>query len=319
MKADMLQGGQTPNCPVICNGKQLLITKNAEDALRRFRPRIRADNRQYLWLDAICIDQTSTADKNRQVRLMVDIYRSALRVVVWLGQLPDTIVGPWFVYEQRSVCKAFARIAKDDATQWERPDSDIMNALILLTSFPYWSRIWTVQEMMANASCKLYCGGLPSIPVQKLEHAPPDYKRQVASHLHCPSEPRQKVSSLIETLVRNSASNPHDYIYGLRSVHPDLLAKIPIDYNRNVIDVYAEAARNMILAVGLEILFLTRHENKQHGCPSWLSDWSSRSPNLGTLVTSSTKNYIWRIPLYLHGTQSLASIKSSTSQTTTVL
>ena len=40
-----------------------------------------------LWIDSICIDQTPEAVKERnvQVALMGDIYKSAARVVVWLG------------------------------------------------------------------------------------------------------------------------------------------------------------------------------------------------------------------------------------------
>ena len=37
------------------------------------------------WIDAICIDQQSIGEKNKQVRLMGEIYSSAKLVVSWLG------------------------------------------------------------------------------------------------------------------------------------------------------------------------------------------------------------------------------------------
>lgn len=38
-----------------------------------------------LWIDAICIDQEDTSERNAQVAIMSRIYSSAKRVIVWLG------------------------------------------------------------------------------------------------------------------------------------------------------------------------------------------------------------------------------------------
>jgi hypothetical protein len=46
----------------------------------------------WLWVDALCIDQRNTAERNHQVRLMGDIYKNAIEVFVWLAQeLPVTL------------------------------------------------------------------------------------------------------------------------------------------------------------------------------------------------------------------------------------
>lgn len=60
----------------------ILITPNCESALRHLRHRFKA---RQLWIDAICIDQASVAEKNQQVPLMGEIYMSAARTVIWLG------------------------------------------------------------------------------------------------------------------------------------------------------------------------------------------------------------------------------------------
>jgi hypothetical protein len=73
---------------VECDGRQLLVTQTCFDALRRLRRRIRI---RTLWIDGICIDQSSTEEKNHQVALMRDIYSSAYSVVVWLGENRDGI------------------------------------------------------------------------------------------------------------------------------------------------------------------------------------------------------------------------------------
>lgn len=47
-----------------------------------------AEEIQILWIDSICIDQTeeAIAERNVQVALMGHIYKSAAKVVVWLGE-----------------------------------------------------------------------------------------------------------------------------------------------------------------------------------------------------------------------------------------
>lgn len=47
--------------------------------------------RDLLWIDAICIDQTCIPERNHQVSVMGVIYRSATRVIVWLGPESDLI------------------------------------------------------------------------------------------------------------------------------------------------------------------------------------------------------------------------------------
>lgn len=62
---------QTPDCPVFCGEKQLLITKNCFDALQRLRFE---DDLRLLWIDAICINQTCMREREQQVQLMGDVY-----------------------------------------------------------------------------------------------------------------------------------------------------------------------------------------------------------------------------------------------------
>lgn len=75
------------DCPLICEGKTLLVTPNCEAALRRARRRW---SRRTLWIDAICIDQSSTVERNVQVSMMGDIYSRAKRVVIWLGDYNES-------------------------------------------------------------------------------------------------------------------------------------------------------------------------------------------------------------------------------------
>jgi len=63
--------------------KILYVTPNCAGALRRLRYRFQW---RALWVDAICIDQTSLQDKAIQVPLMSEIYKTASEVLIWLGE-----------------------------------------------------------------------------------------------------------------------------------------------------------------------------------------------------------------------------------------
>jgi hypothetical protein len=73
---------QTVDRPITCNGSQILITRNCESAIRDLG---QGGIYNTIWIDAICIDQSSVAEKNAQVPLMADIYTKATRVLIWLG------------------------------------------------------------------------------------------------------------------------------------------------------------------------------------------------------------------------------------------
>lgn len=67
-------------------GDRLAITQNLATAL----PYLRYENEiRTLWIDAICINQQDLRERSSQVRMMGDIYRSADRVVIWLGTEKD--------------------------------------------------------------------------------------------------------------------------------------------------------------------------------------------------------------------------------------
>jgi len=69
--------------PILCNGKDLFVTPNVLAILHDFRNK---DEDRLLWIDSICIDQSSSYDKSVQVPRMDRIYSRAQMVLVWLGK-----------------------------------------------------------------------------------------------------------------------------------------------------------------------------------------------------------------------------------------
>lgn len=71
-----------PTKSIRCFNLTWNVTENCEAALHHLRLPSRP---RLLWIDSICIDQTSTAERNQQVSMMEEIYARATEVIVWLG------------------------------------------------------------------------------------------------------------------------------------------------------------------------------------------------------------------------------------------
>ncbi len=71
---------------IICCNEVLSITANLAGALRGLRSK-KAGTMRRLWVDALCIDQGNSEEKNHQVKHLGRVYEDATEVVVWLG--PD--------------------------------------------------------------------------------------------------------------------------------------------------------------------------------------------------------------------------------------
>jgi hypothetical protein len=67
---------------MICNEKQLHLTKSLYEALQRIRL---PDRPRRLWADQACINQDDVDERGAQVQLMNKIYQNANHVLVWLG------------------------------------------------------------------------------------------------------------------------------------------------------------------------------------------------------------------------------------------
>ncbi|KAK3956645.1 heterokaryon incompatibility protein-domain-containing protein [Pseudoneurospora amorphoporcata] len=159
--AEQFKGGVPP-----CH-TYLRITRNLETALRNLRDR---DYKRILWADGICINQSDTDDKNKQVPRMGDIFRRAQRVVSWLS--PDEknsghalkaleYLGKQVVYTRR-----YAIFGAPEATepQWYQRETElpyngeIWMAIVDLLSRQWFYRQWIVQEVQLAEDAILCCG-----------------------------------------------------------------------------------------------------------------------------------------------------------------
>lgn len=94
-------GDGQPNTAIYVSGEQLSITRHLSEAMRVIASFVTREGYQgaWIWIDAICIDQSNLEEKAIQVPLMSKIYGLATMVLVWLGDLDDRHLRSFRVFE----------------------------------------------------------------------------------------------------------------------------------------------------------------------------------------------------------------------------
>ncbi|KAG9503330.1 hypothetical protein J7337_006175 [Fusarium musae] len=135
-----------------CNNEAFQVTESLFSGLQHLR---NDHTERTLWIDAICINQNDLEERQSQVKLMKDIYTKSERVVIWLGPDPPLMESTTFPDE-----------IKND---FVRPNEAKKGAIAVLTR-PWWTRTWTVQEMVLAPSAIIMCGHL-SAPASEARRA----------------------------------------------------------------------------------------------------------------------------------------------------
>ncbi|KAH8748073.1 heterokaryon incompatibility protein-domain-containing protein [Hyaloscypha sp. PMI_1271] len=156
--------------PLTVSGYELHVTKNLQAALKRLR---QPENTLLLWVDSICINQSNIPERNHQVGQMRDIYRSAVKVLVWLGEERDNSVQGMQLVEALS--KDYLLYERLDG-QGNKPGAESVleysissllgqhdnvrgwKALNSILERPYWRRVWVYQEFVVARDIVIMCG-----------------------------------------------------------------------------------------------------------------------------------------------------------------
>lgn len=84
-------GEPQPSHRILLDGQYFDVGQNLFHFLEMFRKNARSPEMPF-WIDALCIDQQDTQERNHQVAWMVQVFSSAEVVYVWLGK--DSAVVP---------------------------------------------------------------------------------------------------------------------------------------------------------------------------------------------------------------------------------
>ncbi|ERF72495.1 hypothetical protein EPUS_07704 [Endocarpon pusillum Z07020] len=152
---------------VNCNGKPFLVHENLRDALRMLQSldfsAVGQIKSRYLWVDAICIDQTNLAERAAQVRLMDQIYQQAEVVVSWLGPEDETTSDLFVVIENLSTISPdlYSCVSMEDIWRPEIYASKLgilpltqkhWLAWVAFMHRPYFARVWTGCHVIYSAA-----------------------------------------------------------------------------------------------------------------------------------------------------------------------
>lgn len=161
----------------------------------------------WLFVDALCINQTDKRELNNQVQMMGEIYRKTECAVTWLGTKgdPDGIRRMWplgdYDYQKLS---AFWADCEDRLEELCRSPEDVLKLaevfidrkepkarlqyifMIAFFNWEYWSRLWIVQEVLLPSALRIQFRST-QIEASLLEKFARKYNRAMYSH-HCQSE-----------------------------------------------------------------------------------------------------------------------------------
>lgn len=146
-----LWGSGTDTCAIWLNGHRVHIRKN----LWRFLDQAKQLGSHLfgsLWIDALCINQSNSEERTRQVNLMTKIYSAAREVVVWLGPAHgESDMAMRELSKSISYWRAKSHLSKI----WNRPAG---SAIRRLCTRRYWTRLWILQELLLARKIRLMCG-----------------------------------------------------------------------------------------------------------------------------------------------------------------
>ncbi|RYC60279.1 hypothetical protein CHU98_g5932 [Xylaria longipes] len=241
------RGSPIEATPIQVDDKTIYIGSNLRVALYNLRY---LDKPRTLWIDALCIDQSSVVERNQQVAFMRDIYRSASRTVIWLG---DSIKPTAVAF------RALEELAAEAATRVEN-SSTRLDEDDALGQLVQWHQLWTRYRRQRL--------------LQLLSTEP--------QHDH-PSESQQLLDNLVRCRFRD-ATDARDKVYGVLGLTittslgtgatPEELLGITPDYDSPFQEVYRHTARRLIISSrSLNVLgSCTSPANDQ--LPTWVPDWS---------------------------------------------
>ncbi|KAK7959559.1 uncharacterized protein PG986_004413 [Apiospora aurea] len=185
---------------------------------------------------------------------------------------------------------------------------ELVDGLEQLSSAPYWTRLWTIQEVALSKNCLVYLGNAEPLEMwgfqlylRDLEsHIDAEWERlglekdpealdpmhrsrespSTALSLHFPGSAVFLDHYMLYLLMTKKARNPHDMVFACRDIFPDSFGKIVVDYHRDMSDILRELSVWLISSMSDlgKFLDLVSTCTPVPGAPSWTLNLQCNSP-----------------------------------------
>ncbi|QDS78035.1 hypothetical protein FKW77_003080 [Venturia effusa] len=173
IKFEFVEDKEKEERPILCNGKTHHVTMNLYHILTELR---RQKSETSLWADQICINQHDSDEKIAQLGIMVDVYRSASRVTVWLGKrsmvrshaldfMDNLTDEPFWEHQSKQDPDSLARMnsfsrAFEGMSSLTKGVGDHYHWLgvILVLGRQWFQRAWTLQEFLLASDFRILMG-----------------------------------------------------------------------------------------------------------------------------------------------------------------
>lgn len=144
-------GDPTITVPITLEGRPWQVTSNLDGALRCLRELTQPLT---IFVDALCINQQDTDEKNIQVPMMGRVYSQAGVVHCWIGRVDTESIRA-----SELLNRGRKGVADLDVSFRDEPISLAdMRSLAYFLGVPYWKRTWITQEVVLASKVVFHYG-----------------------------------------------------------------------------------------------------------------------------------------------------------------
>ncbi|CAI4213716.1 unnamed protein product [Parascedosporium putredinis] len=281
---------------VLCNGSLFMARSSLEKALKRLRAGFAAGTREeYIWADAICIDQGNEEEKSHQIMLMRYIYSRAQTVYVDLGDIKGRSLNFGGVTMTWGGGGGMGQ--RDLLTEADSKKHPLYykTAYLALTQ-PWFSRTWIIQEVTLAKRARFMFEGnvferddLDAVLDRRTLSEHPERMQELLSSQDTLYQQQQNDSLKMVQLTRDfAATEAKDKIYGLMALMPEYDQGAMGPYSQPLATLFRRfAALHVRYGRAVSMLDSAGIQRRRihEYLPSWVPDWTAQSPSPKVIST----------------------------------